>query len=108
MRFLCALVALEVAVYGTPIIGLNNANDLHGYLIVLKEGISDASFNSHIASTKEDLRTKAASAFDVGGFRGYSIQATKAEAAALADNDDVCTSYLSSKTRLCRLDHLEK
>jgi hypothetical protein len=90
MKLVFALFLLPINVYGAPIIGIENVKaNLHGYVIVLKKEISTAAFKSHMSLAKESLQTKSADPFEVGDFKGYSVQATKTQALALAKSEDV-------------------
>jgi hypothetical protein len=86
MKLVFALFLLPINVYGAPIIGIENVK---ANVIVLKKEISTAAFKSHMSFAKESLQTKSADPFEVGDFKGYSVQATKTQALALAKSEDV-------------------
>jgi hypothetical protein len=91
MRFIFtfSIVFLAGAHAISPIVGAGNAKAVpDSYIVVLKKGISVAAVKSHLRQTNEILGLTKKSDFDLGGFKGYHVQASKSVVERLAESDE--------------------
>jgi hypothetical protein len=78
-----------------PIVGVGNAKAVpDSYIVVLKRDISFAAVESHHRQTNKILGSTKKSDFDLGGFKGYHVRASKSIVEQLAESDEA--SLISS------------
>lgn len=75
-----------------PILGVGSARAVpDSYIIALKKGISVAAVKSHLRQTDEILglnKDVRKTEFDLGGFKGYHLRASKSVVERLAESDE--------------------
>jgi len=73
----------------SPIVGAGNPKAVpDSYIVVLKKDISVAAVKSHLRQTDEILGLTEKSDFDLGGFKGYHVRASKSVVERLAESDE--------------------
>jgi hypothetical protein len=81
-----------------PIVSVDDAV-ADSFLVVLKDSISSAALKSHRSKTSEILSSAGAikkSEFDVGGLKGYHVQASRSVVEQIAESDEARYSTLHS------------
>lgn len=91
------LVACIYVVRAAPILGLDNASAVpNSFIVVLKKDVSTVAVEAHISWANGLLKTSTLErdhTFNVHGLIGYTVKASKAVAAQIAESDQVVSTH---------------
>jgi hypothetical protein len=113
MKYFITVLALLLAVifvdpiFGAPIFGLDNEHAVTDkFIVVLKTGISTATVDSHLNWANNVVKTSTVDrnvTFNINGFQGYSVQASKSVVAEIAKSDEVSIFSMQMRPHRCEL-----